>query len=130
MPNLKQSLVEIRGIGIATAKRITDVYIDREALVLALRDDVFRIEGISDEVVVRLKETFLPAPPPPPDPVNSILIRSIGQPVTINWKGADGKPKSLFVRPSFAPIPLDFIDILDSAHFNDLALMGRVEVKA
>jgi len=134
VPEFRAELVEIKGIGMATAKKIEEVYPNREALVGALVGDSFVVQGISDEVLEKLKEAFMPQAlpeiPEMPDVEINVYIRSCWrQPMTINYR-AGGKAKSLFISTRWTRIPKDHLDVLDSPHFNDLALLGRVEVKA
>lgn len=137
MPEFRAELVEVKGIGMATAKKIEELYPNREALVSALLDESFSIE-LSDVVMDNLKEAMLPparpkmpSPQEEPDVEIDVFIRSVaGQPLDVHYRSADGKPKSLVIRPKWTRIPKDYLDVLDSPHFNDLALLGRVEVKA
>ena len=127
MPAFKNKLIDAQGIGMKTAMKIEAVYPNLEELMVALVADAFEVPGVTDEQADALYEHF--APPPPPPISASMQIRACGQATTISYK-VDGQRKSLFVRTSFMDIPANNLDVLDSAHFNDLVLQGRVEVKA
>jgi len=130
MPEFRAELVEIKGIGMATAKKIEEAYPNREALTEALVEGSFEVQGVSEEVVEKLRETFMPREMPGPSVEVGVFIRTCWcQPITINYRVGD-KAKSLFVSTRWTRIPKDHLDVLDSPHFNDLALLGRVEVKA
>jgi len=132
MPEFRAELVDIKGVGMATAKKIEDVYPNREALVGALIDGSFSVPGVSEEAVEKLREVFvLVRPEIPEEPDVEVFIRACwSQPLTINYRVGGGAPKSFVVTPKWTRIPKDHLDVLDSPHFNDLALLGRVEVKA